>query len=129
MSRRRTRARRLPRRRLLYLAVLVGAALVGSAFVRVTLQDNALARESLATRAQIAMLETQQSYLQAQVAARETSAYIEQKAHEYGYVKPGEGLASVRDAAPQQTNIAREPDGRETAIARVQRWFAFFFHP
>ena len=128
MSRRRTRSRRFSTRRLAYLALLIGAAVVGSAFVRVTLQDNALAREMLATRAQIAMLETQQSYLQAEVAQRGTASYIEQQARELGYVKPGEGLASVRDAAPTQTHPAT-PDANETVIARISRWLALFLHP
>jgi cell division protein FtsB len=117
----------LPRRRLLYLAVLIGAAIVGSAFVRVTLQDNALARESLATRGEIAMLEAQQSYLQAEIATRQTPAYVEQKAHELGYVKPGEGLASVRDANPVPAATPKTADVKVALVARVQRWLALFF--
>ncbi|HYY55293.1 MAG TPA: septum formation initiator family protein [Candidatus Dormibacteraeota bacterium] len=129
MSRRRTRSRKLPTRRLVYLAVLIGAALVGSAFVRVTLQDNALAREALAVRGQIAMLEAQQSYLQAQVATRETPEYIRQKAREFGYVQQGEGLASVRDGAVVPSGRTTGSDGNASVLARVQRWIALFFHP
>ena len=129
MSRRRTRPQRLPTRRLVFLAALIGAALVGSAFVRVTLQDNALAREAVGVQGQIAMLEAQQAVLNAQIATQQTPAYIEQKAREHGYVKPGEGLASVRDAAPQQTRTTAAPDAKETVIERLQRWLALFFHP
>lgn len=126
MSRRTTRrARRLPARRLLYLAVFVGAALVGSAFVRVSLQDNALAREEAAARAQIVLLEAQQAALKADVAMRETPAYVEQQAHELGYVKPGEGLASVKDVAPRSS-----PQQAATPTeTRLDRWLTLFFHP
>lgn len=126
MSRRRTRARRLPTRRLLYLALFVLAALVGSSFVRVTLHDNALAREAAAVRAEILMLEAQQAALNAEIAMRETDAYVEQKARELGYVKPGEGLASVRGgtAARSGSNAEARP-----AASRMERWLSLFFHP
>lgn len=128
MSRRRRGSRRLPTKRLAYVAVLVAAALVGSAFVRVTLHDNALAREALAVRGQIAMLEAQQAMLNAEIATRETPAYVEQKARDYGYVKPGEGLASVRDATPRQTATGRAAEPRDILMARLQRWLALFWH-
>ncbi|OLC56805.1 MAG: hypothetical protein AUH85_05180 [Chloroflexi bacterium 13_1_40CM_4_68_4] len=108
--------------------MLIGAALVGSAFVRVTLQDNALAREAVGVHGQIAMLEAQQAVLNAQIATQQTPAYIEQRARDYGYVKPGEGLASVRDGSPQQTRTSSAPDAKETILERVQRWIALFFH-
>ena len=75
------------------------------------------------------MLEAQQAVLNAQIATQQTPAYIEQKAREHGYVKPGEGLASVRDAAPQQTRTTAAPDVRESLFERMQRWIALFFHP
>lgn len=112
----------------MYLGILVVAALVGSAFVRVTLLDNAVAKESLAVRGQIGLLEAQRSYLQAEVAMRETPEYVVTKARELGYVKPGEGLASVRDASPAQTSQSRGADTKDSLNARLQRWLALFFH-
>jgi cell division protein FtsB len=118
----------LPRRRLVFLAALLAAALIGSAFARVTLQDNALGREALGVRGQIAMLEAEQSYLRAQIATRETRDYIVTKARDYGYVQQGEGLASVRDASPRQSLTPEAPDPRQLLVARIQRWIALFFH-
>ena len=126
MSRSRTRRRRFPARRLVYLALFILAALVGSSFVRVTLQDNALGREAAGVRGEIAVLELQQAGLKAEVAIRASDAYVEQKARDLGYVKPGEGLASVRDANPAT-------DARAVTTAslssRIERWLALFFHP
>jgi cell division protein FtsB len=124
MSRRRSRARRLPTRRLLYLAIFIIAALVGSSFVRVTLQDNALAREAAAVRAEILLLEAQQAALHAEIAMRETDAYVEQKARELGYVKPGEGLASVRGGTTPRS-ASNADGGRESS--RLERWLSLFF--
>jgi len=124
MSRARTRrARRLPTRRLVYLAVFVLAALVGSAFVRVTLQDNALAREAAGMQAEIAVLEAQQAMLRGEVALRSTPAYVEQKARDLGYVKPGEGLATVRED-PTRAASAGTASASET---RLERWLRLFF--
>ena len=113
----------------MYLAVLIGAALAGSAFVRVTLQDNALAREALAVRGQIAMLEAQGSYLRAEIATRQTREYITEKARDYGYVQQGEGLASVRDASPAAQIDARMHPPDQTLLMRLQRWVALFTGP
>lgn len=126
MSRRRTRARRLPTRRLVYLAIFLLAALVGSSFVRVTLQDNALARETASVRAEIAVLEAQQAGLRALLAMHRTEAYVEQQARELGYVKPGEGLASMRDANPAQPTRSV---ATQRAASRIERWLSLFFHP
>lgn len=126
MSRGRTRARRLPTRRLVYLAIFVLAGLVGSSFVRVTLQDNALARETAGVRAELVVLEAQQAVLRADLAMRKTDAYVEQKAREQGYVKPGEGLASVRDGTPARASERAVADGLGS---RLLRWLALFFHP
>ncbi len=126
MSRRRTRARRLPTRRLVYLALFLLAALVGSSFVRVTLLDKALALESAGVRAELAGLEAQRTVLETQVAVHASDAFVQQKARELGYVKPGEGLASVRDApAVRETRVATSTN----APSRLERWLALFFHP
>ncbi len=126
MSRRRTRARRLPTRRLLFLAIFLLAALVASSFVRVTLQDNALAREAAGARAEIGLLEAQQAGLKAEIVMHQTDAYVEQKARELGYVKPGEGLASVRDATTARSSAAI---ASQTSMSRLQRWLSLFLHP
>lgn len=102
------------------------AALVGSSFVRVTLQDNALAREAAGVQAEIALLEAQRAMLDGELALRKTDAYVEYKARESGYVRPGEGLASVRDVTPVRASDAAAPDG---VTARLGRWLALFFHP
>lgn len=125
MSRRRTRRASVPRR-LLHLALFLLAVLVGSSFVRITLQDHALAREAAGVRAEIAIFEVQQAALRAEVALRQTDGYVEQKARELGYVKPGEGLAAVRDAPRASPNAGKTPT---TTSTRFQRWLALFFHP
>lgn len=108
----------------MYLALFLLAALVGWSFLRVSVQDSALAREVLATRTDIGMLEAQQAALKADVATRRTDAYLEQKARELGYVRPGEGLASVRDARPEPS--AATP---ASAPSRLERWLALLFRP
>ena len=113
-------------RRLLYLALFLLAVLVGSSFVRITLQDRALAREAAGVWAEIALLEVQQAAQRAEVALRQTDAYVEQKARELGYVKPGEGLAAVRDAPRASPNAGAT---QTTTSTRFQRWLALFLRP
>ncbi len=91
-----------------------------------TLQDGALARETAAVRAEIALLEARQAGLKAEIAVHETDAYVEQKARELGYVKPGEGLASVRDATATRMNRAA---ASPSAPSRLERWLALFSQP
>lgn len=125
MSRRRTRRRLLRTRRLVFLAVFVIAALVGANFVRVVAQEQALAREKVTVLANIAMLEVQNAVLQREIERRKTTEYIEQKARELGYVKLGEGLATLRGGVPapeQTTNTARDSD------SRLARWLRFFLN-
>ncbi len=121
MSRRRSRRERFRTRRVLFAAVFLGAALVGYTFVRITIQDHAIAREIAATRAEIAALGLQQGSLRAQIGLRQTDEYLEQKARELGYVRPGEGLVTTGSpaSAPQS---AREPGS-----TRLGRWLALFF--
>lgn len=113
------------RRRLVSLALFCGAALVGSNFVRITLQDDQLARELSAVRAEIAMLEAERATWQAQIALRQTEAYIEEKARELGYVRRGEALVVVNDATPSSRPTTAPRD--DSIGARLARWYALFF--
>ncbi len=123
MSRRRTRRRSVRTRRLLFLALFVGAALVGANFVRVIAQEQALARERVAVLGDIAMLEVQNTVLGQEIERRKTPGYIEQKARELGYVRPGEGLATLRGPIPAPSRSASQA----SADSRLARWLRFFF--
>lgn len=125
MSAKRTRRKARATRRLLYVAILASVVLVGANFVRVTAQARSLDREVAGIGAEIAVLAVQQAALREQLAVRQTDAYVEQKAHELGYVRPGEGLASLRDRSSTPSSSA-SASGLDT---RLDRWLALFFHP
>jgi cell division protein FtsB len=122
---RQTARREIFRRRLLSLFLFCAAALIGSNFVRITLQDDQLSRELAAVRSEIAMLESERGAWEAQIALRQTEAYIEQKARELGYVRRGEALVIVNDAATASPVATLRRD--DSLGARLSRWLALFF--
>lgn len=83
-----------------------------------------LAREAAMVQAEIAYLELRRAALEAEVALRQTDAYIERKARELGYVRPGEGLAALRER-PQRASVAPEAE----VSSRVAAWIRLFFGP
>lgn len=85
-------------------------------------RGGALAREEAAVRAEIAYLELRRAALEAEVALRYTDAYIERKARELGYVRPGEGLATLRER-PRAAGFG----GSDEVSSRIARWIAVFF--
>lgn len=121
------RARRSPLTRLgrplLSLAVLTAGLLLAGAFVGIAVQGSAVEREADAARRQIAQLEEERKERAAEIARRQTDSYVIDKAREYGYVRPGEGI------------IAVERDGGEATVLsvpsvdmdRLARWLAVFF--
>lgn len=124
-SRRRTRRERSRTRRALFLALFVGATLIGYTFVRITVQDHAIVREAAAARAEIGLLELQQAALRAQIGVRQSDEYVEQKARELGYVRPGEGLVTV--GQPPAASVGDK--AQTTPKSRFTRWLALFFAP
>lgn len=125
-SRRRTRRERSRTKRVLFLAIFVGAALIGYTFVRVTVQDHALAREAAAARAEIAVLELQQAALKAEISVKQSETYVEQAARQLGYVRPGEGLVTVSGDGAKATTAN---DSAAPRSSRLARWLALFFSP
>lgn len=125
-SRRRTRRERSRTRRALFLALFVGATLIGYTFVRITVQDHAIVREAAAARAEIGLLELQQAALRAQIGVRQSDEYVEQKARELGYVRPGEGLVTVGQP-PAAASVGDK--AQTTPKSRFARWLALFFAP
>lgn len=127
MSRRRTKPERLRTRRLVCLAVFLGASLVGANFARITAREHALAREIAGVQADIVLLELQNAALKLEVERRGTSDYVVQKARELGYVRPGEGLAAVKDSR-RSTTTAPSVATRGELVARIARWIALFLY-
>lgn len=124
----RSRARRhwpRLRRPLLSLAVLAGGLLLAAAFVGITAQGNAVAREAEAIKAQIEAELQRHAALSAAVAERGTEAYIVDRARDFGYVRPGEGIIAV-EKAPSGAAAAESGPVRPT---RLQRWWDLFFGP
>jgi len=104
----------------LALAGLVLAAV----FVGLTVQSNAIARESAGYRSDIVADQAAHDALVAQIANQKTSDYVQQKARDYGYIGPNESLISVqRDGQASNASSRTVNEGP----SRIARWFAFFF--
>jgi hypothetical protein len=104
----------------LALAGLVLAAV----FVGLTVQGNAIARESAGYRADLVADQAAHDALEAQIANQKTADYVQQKARDYGYIGANESLITVRhDGQPSAAAGRSVSDGS----SRVARWFAYFF--
>lgn len=121
------RARRSPfvrlGRPLLSLGILTAGLLLAGAFVGIAIQGSAVDREADAARRQIAAERARRAELEAEVARRQTDAYVIDKAQEYGYVRPGEGIIAV-ERDPNATPALSVPS---VDMDRLARWLAVFF--
>jgi hypothetical protein len=106
----------------LAMLLLVAGLLLASAFVAIEIQRNALGRQADAYRADIAAAEAQHAQLAADVATKQTDDYVTNKAHDYGYVLPGQALIGVQQEATAPAVVPSAP-----ALSRLQKWIALFF--
>jgi len=106
----------------LAMLLLMAGLLLAGAFVAIEIQRNALGRQADAYRADIAAAEAQHAQLAADVATKQTDDYVTNRAHDYGYVLPGQGLIGVQQdaAAPVAAVSVQGP-------SRLQKWIALFF--
>ena len=106
----------------LAMLLLVAGLLLASAFVAIEIQRNALGRQADAYRADIAAAEATHAQLAAGVAMKQTDDYVTNKAHDYGYVLPGQALIGVEQEATAPVVVPSAP-----APSRLQKWIALFF--
>jgi hypothetical protein len=106
----------------LAVLLLIAGLLLASAFVAIEIQRNALGRQADAYRADIAAAEAQHAQLAADVATKQTDDYVTNKAHDYGYVLPGQALIGVQQEATAPAVVPSAP-----APSRLQKWIALFF--
>jgi cell division protein FtsB len=120
--------RRSPRvrfgRNLAAVSLAMAGLVLAAAFVGLTVQGNALARESASYRNDIVAEQAQHDALSAQIANQKTADYVQQKARDYGYIAPNETLISVQRDGQASDAMARTVS---QSPSRIARWFAFFF--
>jgi len=120
--------RRSPRvrfgRNLAAVSLAMAGLVLAAAFVGLTVQGNALARESASYRNDIVAEQAQHNALSAQIANQKTADYVQQKARDYGYIAPNETLISVQRDGQASDAIARTVS---ESPSRIARWLAFFF--
>jgi cell division protein FtsB len=108
--------------------VAVSLALTGlvlaAAFVGLTVQGNALAREIAGYRSDIVTEQAQHDGLAAQIANQKTADYVQEKARDYGYIRPNESLISVQRDGQASDALARTVN---EGPSRIARWFSYFF--
>jgi cell division protein FtsB len=106
----------------LAMLLLIAGLLLASAFVAIEIQRNALGRQAAALQQDIAARQAEYAALSAQVATKTTDDYVMNKAHDYGYVLPGEALIGVQQQAAAPVAVVSAP-----APSRAQKWFTLFF--
>ena len=106
----------------LAMLLLMAGLLLASAFVAIEIQRNGLARQAADLQRSIVSEAARGGQLSADVAAKKTDDYVINKAHDYGYVLPGETLLGVQPEPAAPIAIANAP-----SPSRVQKWFALFF--
>ncbi|MBM4421085.1 MAG: hypothetical protein FJ034_05790 [Chloroflexi bacterium] len=103
---------------------LLGVGLtLAIAFVGITIQNNGVARDKAGLTADIAFEEIRHAALEAAAAEKASSAYVQDKARELGYVKPGEAIITVDSRARPQATPAAERSRPD----RFARWVQLFF--
>lgn len=107
------------------MGVLAAGLVLSGAFVGIAVQQAAVDREAREAQHEIDVQKTKNAELQAEIARRQTDAYVVDKARDLGYVRPGEGLIAV-DRGPSGLPVVRinSSDG-----GRLARWLAVFFGP
>ena len=106
----------------LAMALLFAGLLLASAFVAIEIQRNALAHDAAAYQAELAAAAAYNHQLTTDIAAKQTSDYVINKARDYGYVLPGETLIGVQHDVTPAAVIASAP-----SASRAQKWLALFF--
>lgn len=116
------RRRRSPRSLRPIVAGLVLAVGLLSAwtFAGITIRENALARSTVRTQAQIAAEEQRRTDLEASVAEKRTEDYIIERARSLGWVWPWEAMIAVE----QDRATRNEATAEDARPSRVQRWIA-----
>ena len=104
------------------MLLLFAGLVLASAFVAIEIQRNALSRDAAAYRADLAAAAADNQRLTADVATKQTSDYVVNKARDYGYVLPGETLIGVEHEAAPAAVLANPP-----SVSRAQKWLALFF--
>ncbi len=97
--------------------------LLAVAFVGIAIQRNGVARDIASLSGEIAREQLRHAALEAAVAEKGTSAYVQDKARELGYVLPGEGLLALD--TPQRPLTTPVPGS--TRPDRLTRWALLFF--
>lgn len=124
MSRRRGRSPLARIGRPLVSLGLLGAGLVLSgAFVGIAIRQNAVRADAQAAQQGIEAELAKNAELKAEIARRQTDAFVIDRARDLGYVRPGEGLIAV-ERGPSGEPVVRvnASDG-----GRLGRWLALFF--
>ncbi len=116
------RRRRSPRslRPLVAALVLAVGLLSAWAFAGITIRENALARLTSQTQAQIAAEERRRTTLEASVAQKRTEDYVAERARSLGWAWPWEAIIAVE----QERAARNEATPEEARPSRVQRWVA-----
>ena len=121
-SARRARGAQALGRPSLALGVLFTGLLLAGAFAAIDIQRNALARQAADLHAQIAGAQATNARLAADVATKQTSEYVIDRARDYGYVRPGEALIGVQQE-PKPPALA----ATVASPTRAAKWLALFF--
>jgi cell division protein FtsB len=111
-------------RNLAAVSLALAGLVLAAAFVGLTVQGNAIARESAGYRTDLVADQASHDALVAQIANQKTSDYVQQKARDYGYIGANESLITVkRDGQASAASARAVSDGP----SRIARWLAFFF--
>lgn len=113
-----------PGRALLSIGLLAAGLVLSAAFVGIAVRQSGVDQEKRTYQAQIDAELARRAQLQSEIQQRNTDDYVVDKAHELGYVRPGEGLIAVEGAS----TLRIAPAGGLDA-GRLARWLAVFFGP
>jgi cell division protein FtsB len=104
------------------VAVLALGLLLTGSFVGIAMRQAAVQQDVRAAQQDIEREQARRAELQAEIAERQTSAYVIEKARDLGYVRPGEGLIAV------ERGPSGEPVVRINASdnGRLGRWVQLF---
>ena len=106
------------------MSLALAGLVLAAAFVGLTIQSNAIARETAGYRSDLVGDQAAHDALLTQIANQKTSDYVQQKARDYGYIGANESLITVkRDGQPSGASARTVSEGP----SRIARWFAFFF--
>lgn len=121
---RRSRRRSIGRlvRPLLSMAALAVGLLLTGSFVGIAMRQGEVQGDVRAAQAGIDRELARRAELQAEIAERQTPAYVIEKARDLGYVRPGEGLIAV-ERGPLGGPVVRI---NATDGGRLGRWVQLF---